>query len=159
MELTLNKYDLEQKIETWLIQYIGEHLEVSFDKIDVTVPFESYGMDSQLLVWMVGDIIEWLGFNLEPTIGLDYKTIERLSTYLADLASPQNIAERVFGSALASLQDIAERVFGSADIARDWLARPNPALGNQIPNELLKTPDGEKVVYELLMRIDYGVYS
>jgi putative toxin-antitoxin system antitoxin component (TIGR02293 family) len=40
-----------------------------------------------------------------------------------------------------------------------WLSKPVPALGNFIPNDLLDSIEGLKLVENLLHRIEYGVYS
>jgi putative toxin-antitoxin system antitoxin component (TIGR02293 family) len=53
----------------------------------------------------------------------------------------------------------ATRVFGSKDEAELWLERPAPALGDEKPIELLRTPPGIQLVKQYLTRIEYGVYT
>ncbi len=53
----------------------------------------------------------------------------------------------------------ATRVFGSKDEAELWLERPAPALGDEKPIELLRTPPGVHLVQQYLTRIEYGVYT
>ncbi|MDJ0661418.1 MAG: acyl carrier protein [Crocosphaera sp.] len=72
------------EIETWLISYLAKLLEVDPSTIDVTNTFESYGLDSSAAVGLSGDLQEWLGTDLDPTLLFDYPTIETLSRYLAD---------------------------------------------------------------------------
>ncbi len=43
--------------------------------------------------------------------------------------------------------------------AREWLVRPNLALGNVSPISLLDTEIGEQQVEEVLDRISLGVYG
>ncbi|WP_013320270.1 antitoxin Xre/MbcA/ParS toxin-binding domain-containing protein [Gloeothece verrucosa] len=53
----------------------------------------------------------------------------------------------------------AVEVFENSEVAQNWLKRPNKALGEVIPLDLLDTEQGVQQVYELLNRIEYGVYS
>jgi putative toxin-antitoxin system antitoxin component (TIGR02293 family) len=53
----------------------------------------------------------------------------------------------------------ATEVFGSLDKARDWLNRPNRALGNEQPISRLDTEIGEREVEDVLNRINHGIYS
>jgi putative toxin-antitoxin system antitoxin component (TIGR02293 family) len=54
---------------------------------------------------------------------------------------------------------IAEEVLEGTDNAMSWLRRPQPALGGQVPLELLVTQAGADQVETLLRRVDYGVYT
>jgi putative toxin-antitoxin system antitoxin component (TIGR02293 family) len=60
---------------------------------------------------------------------------------------------------LARVIALAKEVFESEATAKDWLNRPNRALGGTKPLELLDTDAGVEQVVDLLNRIDYGVYS
>ena len=53
----------------------------------------------------------------------------------------------------------ALEVFRNVDTAKDWMGARQPALGGYIPIDFLKTEVGAKEVYDLLGRIEYGVYS
>lgn len=41
----------------------------------------------------------------------------------------------------------------------DWLTRPLPALGGEIPNKLLSTDEGQEQVANLFHRIQSGAYA
>ena len=73
-----------QEIECWLICYIAELLDIEQEKIDRTIPFERYGLDSSAIIGMAGDLGDWLKKDLDPTVMFDYPTIEALSKYLAE---------------------------------------------------------------------------
>ena len=60
---------------------------------------------------------------------------------------------------LARLGAQAANVLGSEEKAARWLRRPNRALGNEVPLELLESDIGTRQVEEVLGRIEYGVYS
>ena len=53
----------------------------------------------------------------------------------------------------------AEDVFGGRTPARNWLRKPNRALGGRKPADLLKTSEGAADVLAVLGRIEHGVYS
>jgi|SRR5689334_25328254 len=59
----------------------------------------------------------------------------------------------------AGIAALAQRVFGDAELAREWLLSPNPVLNMEIPLRLLRTGTGAKVVEDVLIRIDHGVYE
>jgi len=59
----------------------------------------------------------------------------------------------------AGIAALAQRVFGDAEGAREWLLTPNPALNQERPLRLLRTGSGAKVVENVLLRIEHGVYE
>ena len=71
-------------IQAWLASYLAELLEIEPDEIDVTIPFDRYGLDSSAAVGMTGDLEEWLGSKLDPTLIYDYPTIEALAGHLSE---------------------------------------------------------------------------
>ncbi len=52
----------------------------------------------------------------------------------------------------------AEAVYGSRDRALAWLRRENPRLEGRSPLSLLKTDTGSRIVEELLVQIDEGMF-
>lgn len=60
---------------------------------------------------------------------------------------------------LIRLFALAEDVFGNGDKAQAWFRRPNRALENYPPLELLDTDSGARAVEQTLERIAHGVYS
>ncbi|MBE9128727.1 MULTISPECIES: acyl carrier protein [unclassified Coleofasciculus] len=71
-------------IQSWFVSYLSDLLDIPPDEIEVTIPFERYGLDSSVAVGMTGDLQDWLGSNVDPTLLYDYPTIESLAAYLAD---------------------------------------------------------------------------
>jgi putative toxin-antitoxin system antitoxin component (TIGR02293 family) len=56
------------------------------------------------------------------------------------------------------LLSLAESVYGSRERALDWLRRPTPRLRNRAPLSLLRTDSGARIVEELLIQIDEGMF-
>lgn len=73
----------EQEIQAWLISNISTIVEIDPKDIDVTKPLEYYGMDSMQAMHISGDLADWLGRQLSPTVVWDYPTIELLARHLA----------------------------------------------------------------------------
>lgn len=72
------------EIQAWLVSYLAELLEIEPDEVDVNIPFNRYGLDSSAAVGMTGDLEEWLGYDLDPTLIYDYPTIEALAGHLSE---------------------------------------------------------------------------
>jgi putative toxin-antitoxin system antitoxin component (TIGR02293 family) len=52
----------------------------------------------------------------------------------------------------------AESVYGSRERALAWLRRPHPQLSNRTPLEMSRTDTGSRIVEELLVQIDEGMF-
>ena len=83
-ENTNNEFRTPEKIQAWLVSYLAELLEIEKDEVEVTIPFDRYGLDSSAAVGLTSDLEDWLGYKLEPTLLYDYPTIEALTQHLAE---------------------------------------------------------------------------
>ncbi|HVW77554.1 MAG TPA: antitoxin Xre/MbcA/ParS toxin-binding domain-containing protein [Alloacidobacterium sp.] len=52
----------------------------------------------------------------------------------------------------------AEALYGDRERALNWLRRPHPRLEERSPLSLLKTDTGSRIVEELLIQIDEGMF-
>ena len=77
MEITANG------IQEWLITYLVDRVGVDPDEVDVAVPFDEFGLDSEVVVELTGELEDFLGRRLSPTLAFEYPTIEELSQHLA----------------------------------------------------------------------------
>jgi acyl carrier protein len=71
-------------IENWLVSYLSQLLEIKPKQIDTQASFNEYGLDSSAAIVLTGDLQEWLGQNLDPTLLFDYPTIEALANYIVN---------------------------------------------------------------------------
>ncbi len=53
---------------------------------------------------------------------------------------------------------LAEAVYGSRERALAWLRKPHARVDGRIPLSLLKTDTGSRIVEELLIQIDEGMF-
>lgn len=70
------------EIQAWIVSYLADLLEVDSEEIEVTIPFDRYGLDSSAAVGLTGDLEDWLGCELDPTLLYDYPTVEALVQHL-----------------------------------------------------------------------------
>jgi len=59
---------------------------------------------------------------------------------------------------IARLLSQAESVYESRERALSWLRRPHPRLRNRVPLQMSKTDTGSRIVEELLVQIDEGIF-
>jgi putative toxin-antitoxin system antitoxin component (TIGR02293 family) len=59
---------------------------------------------------------------------------------------------------VARLLSLATSVYESRERALAWLRRPHPRLRERAPLEMLKTDTGSRLVEELLVQIDEGMF-
>ena len=79
-------------IQGWLVDKIAQRLSVAPQEIDVRAPFTRYDLDSVAAVTLSGELAEWLGRSLSPTLVYDYPSIDALSRYLAGEVETKEVA-------------------------------------------------------------------
>ncbi|MBN8657042.1 MAG: AMP-binding protein, partial [Anaerolineae bacterium] len=75
-------------LQTWLVTRIASILEMDAAEIDPRQPFTYYGLGSVQAVSLTGDLEDFLGRKLAPTLAWDYPTIELLANHLASSSQP-----------------------------------------------------------------------
>jgi putative toxin-antitoxin system antitoxin component (TIGR02293 family) len=135
---------------------------------------------SSLLGGKQDDVRELDRWHERILAGLDFKAVDKIKAHAAltdpELARLLGIAEATLRRAraartkldaatsdrlyrLSKIMAVAEEALESAPNAMSWLRRAQPALGGQVPLELLVTQAGADEVETLLRRIDHGVYT
>jgi putative toxin-antitoxin system antitoxin component (TIGR02293 family) len=72
---------------------------------------------------------------------------------------PLNVEETDKALRLERIAAQAERVFGDRDKAYRWLRKPKRELGGEPPLAFLASETGARVVEEMLVRIDHGIFG
>ena len=70
------------EVQNWLIDRLSRQLKLAPDQIDVTQPFDSYGLDSLVAIELSGELGQWLDRDLPGNLLLDYDSIAALATFL-----------------------------------------------------------------------------
>ncbi len=73
----------KREIQDWLISHIAKLLNIAPDTINIHEPFSAYGLSSLDAVTISGDLEEFLGRRISPTLVYDYPNIVSLSDHLA----------------------------------------------------------------------------
>lgn len=71
------------EIQEWLLNYMTDELNLNLDEIDLQANFSEFGLDSSTAVILTGDLGEWLGYDLDPTLLLDYPNLKALVNHLS----------------------------------------------------------------------------
>jgi len=75
----------KQEIAAWIIAWLAEETGIAASEIEVEQSLLNYSMSSISATILVGDIEDWLGLTLEPTLAWDYPSIAAIVDHLADL--------------------------------------------------------------------------
>jgi len=70
------------EIECWIAIRLGERLAISESEIDRNTPLSAMGFASRDLVELSGDLEEWLGIPVCPTIAWEFPTVALLARQL-----------------------------------------------------------------------------
>jgi uncharacterized protein (DUF2384 family) len=76
-------------------------------------------------------------------------------------ASAEQLAEELAHPNPSAIRHRAVEIFGDESKARSWLNTPRDLFNGHTPEELISSgnPDDQRRVLEILIRIDYGVFS
>ena len=74
----------ESAIESWLLAWIAREMRLDPSKIDARAPLVNFGMGSRQALLLVGDLEDWLGTKVEPSLAWEHPTVEKISRFLAE---------------------------------------------------------------------------
>lgn len=110
------------------------------------VPVTMVAATADALQLPVGTVLEWL--SISPRTWVRRKQLGVLDT--------------LEGDRVARLQRLVSRaalVLGGAQEGRTWLTTPQRALHHRTPFDVAATEVGAEAVFQLLGRIEHGVFS
>jgi acyl carrier protein len=82
--VNLNEQNIQATaIRTWVINYISNLLDISEQQVKLDKPFSRFGLDSASIAAMTGELSQWLGADIDPSIAYDHSTINKISEYLS----------------------------------------------------------------------------
>jgi len=82
-----------ENIQEWLINYLADVLDMEPDDIATTTPFSRYGMDSSATIILTGDLMEWLGCEIDSDDVYQYPTVQSLARFLAETRFGERVGE------------------------------------------------------------------
>lgn len=72
-----------QEIQSWLVSKIAEVTGLAQQEIGEWEPFTAFGLVSRDVIMLSGELEDWLGRRLSPTLLYDYASLGALARYLA----------------------------------------------------------------------------
>jgi acyl carrier protein len=78
-----------EEIQNWLTARLAKEVRLKPADIDGNRPFAQYGVDSVQAARMSGDLEDWAGRELSPSLLYDYPTVTALTQYLTAELCPQ----------------------------------------------------------------------
>jgi acyl carrier protein len=81
---TRNDGPTTTEIQNWLASKIAALLEVSLQEIDIQEDLDFYGLESVEAITLSGELSDWVGRDLSPTIVREYPTIADIARYLTE---------------------------------------------------------------------------
>jgi acyl carrier protein len=73
----------QENIETWLIEHVAKRVRLDRRRVNPREPFNTFGIDSVAAVSLIGEMEDWIGHELSPTLMYDYPTIIELAKHLS----------------------------------------------------------------------------
>jgi len=117
------------------------------------------------------EVFELVQKRLDPSIvqlllqlGLERKEIDEVIIPLRTLQHRRSRGEKLTVEqsdrvlSVLRILSLAEEIYSSPERALAWLRRVNPRLNNLVPLLLLRTSVGIRMVEDLLIQIDEGMY-
>jgi acyl carrier protein len=74
----------ESDIRAWCIEYLTGKLKLPASRIDPDTKFARLGMDSATSVFLVMDLEEWLGVELDTNLVFEHPSVTALARYVAN---------------------------------------------------------------------------
>lgn len=72
----------EGEVREWMIAYVARLLGTPEGRIDPSMTFEDYGLDSTAAAGLTGDLGDWLGCHLEANLTKEFRSIDAVTRYV-----------------------------------------------------------------------------
>ena len=80
--LTASQHEELEQLRKWVLTRLSQHIGSPARTIDIRQPFARYGIDSLKAVRITGELEEYLGRTIAPTLLFDYPNVAALTRYL-----------------------------------------------------------------------------
>lgn len=145
----VTKKDIYKSNDTGDINIVEEPY-IAWDLPDAALRI-SRGLSVDILVTLQARL-QLSNLELSDLLMISPRTLDRRKK---EKTLPSDESERSYR--IARLTDLARQIFGSTEDAAAWFKRPNYALDNQKPIDLVKTEPGARLVERTLGQIRHGI--
>jgi acyl transferase domain-containing protein/acyl-CoA synthetase (AMP-forming)/AMP-acid ligase II/acyl carrier protein len=110
------------EVQAWLAAKLAERAGVRLEDIDPSAPFAHYGLDSLTAVRLAGELEEWTGSELSPTLFYEHPTLEAVCRFLTGVtpASARLVIPTIAADEPIAIVGLACRFPGAADVRELW---------------------------------------
>jgi 8-amino-7-oxononanoate synthase len=136
----------EAEISSWLVAKLALLLEIDSSEIDRQQDLTDYGLSSVDAVNLSGDLENFLGRRLSPTIVWEYPTVAELSQYLASDSLKEDFSK-------TQLLDNSSLLDGARH--SNW----SPGQESEISNKSEATPDIPPEYYQFELYPEYRQFQ
>jgi len=81
--IAMQKPVTADQVQDWIVRRLARILDVPPATIDVDERLQNYGLESVEAVTVSGDLSDWLGRKVPPTVLWDYPTIALMAKHIA----------------------------------------------------------------------------
>lgn len=68
--------DRIDRVESWMVTYMADLLDIPEHEVDVTRKFDHFGLDSVAAVVFASDLEKWLGIDLDTSLLIENENIQ-----------------------------------------------------------------------------------
>ncbi len=74
--------DSKEQVQAWMVAYLVDLFDISPEEVDVSMPFDQYGLDSAATVAFTSDLGHWLGVKLDSRLMIEHDTVEAVARHI-----------------------------------------------------------------------------
>ncbi|MEM7129590.1 MAG: amino acid adenylation domain-containing protein [Chloroflexota bacterium] len=126
---TTNANDMPStaEIQDWLIIKVAEQVKLPSAKILITSSFVEFGLTSVTAVGLTGELENWLGCKLPPTLAYDYPNIRDLANHLTEHLTGKS-TESSEETTISEAEDANGTQVGAIQAIAEPTSAPNPHM-------------------------------
>ncbi len=107
-----------ESISAWLVDWLSREIPMPAEEIDPRASVLDYSLSSVTATILVGDLEDWLGLELSPTLVWDFPTIEEITAHLLEQIGVQAAGTGAAGATSGEGED-AEALLANLDQMSD----------------------------------------
>lgn len=73
--------DIEE-IQKWIVLWLSKEFNIETQEIDIQEQLVNLGLSSRQAVILTGELEDWLGLKIDPSLVWEYPTIKQIAEYL-----------------------------------------------------------------------------
>jgi acyl carrier protein len=79
--------DSGTRVQAWMVAYLADLMDIPQEEVDVTLPFDQYGLDSAATVAFTSDLGHWLDTKLDSRLMVEHDTIGSVAAHVGQVHS------------------------------------------------------------------------